>query len=286
MNSMLLMIILNGLTQAGLLFMIASGLTLAFGLMKVVNLAHGAFYLLGGFVGVTVFRITEIWWLALLVCGLFLSLVGLFMEKVLLVKVRGDMLSETLLTVGFSTIIADLTLFIWGGRPLSIPTPDYLNPTIQLFGLYYPGFRLFILLFSIFIGLLLFALLYKTKLGSIIRAGVDDREIVAAMGININKLFSLVFMFSGFLAGIAGVIGGSYLSLQVGTDVRYLVLALVVVVIGGMGSVGGAAIGALFTGLVLSFGNAYLPHLSYLFTFAPMVIILAIRPRGIFGREI
>lgn len=280
------MIILNGLTQAGLLFMIASGLTLAFGLMRVVNMSHGAFYLLGGFIGVTIYRITGIWWTALLGGGISLSLISLFMERVLLVRIRGNMLSETLLTVGFSKIIADLALFIWGGRPLSIPVPDILNPTLRIFGIFYPGFRIFILVFSILIGLFLFYLLYKTKLGAIIRAGVDDREIVSAMGIDINKLFSLVFMLSGFLVGIAGVIGGSYLSLQVGSDVRYLVLALVVVIIGGMGSVGGAVIGALFTGLVLSFGNAYLPHLTYLLTFAPMILVLAIRPQGIFGRKI
>lgn len=286
LDPIIVLTILNGLTQAGLLFLIASGLTLAFGLMRVVNLAHGAFYLLGGFLGYAVFRVTAIWWLAALGGGLGIAIVGLFMERILLEKIRGNMLSETLLTIGFSTIIADLVLFIWGGRPLSIQTPDYLNPRVRLLGITYPGFRLFILLLSIIVAIALWIILFKTQLGAMIRAGVDDREMVSAMGINIRKLFTLVFMLSAFLAGTAGVVGGTYLSLQVGTDVRYLVLALVVVIIGGMGSVGGAAIGALLTGLILSFSGAYFPQLSFSLTFAPMVVILALKPSGLLGRKI
>ena len=286
LDPIIVLTILNGLTQAGLLFLIASGLTLAFGLMRVVNLAHGAFYLLGGFLGYAVFRVTAIWWLAALGGGLGIAIVGLFMERILLEKIRGNMLSETLLTIGFSTIIADLVLFIWGGRPLSIQTPDYLNPRVRLLGITYPGFRLFILLLSIIVAIALWIILFKTQLGAMIRAGVDDREMVSAMGINIRKLFTLVFMLSAFLAGTAGVVGGTYLSLQVGTDVRYLVLALVVVIIGGMGSVGGAAIGALLTGLILSFSGAYFPQLSFSLTFAPMVVILGLKPSGLLGRKI
>ncbi len=286
LDPIIIMTVLNGLTQAGLLFLIASGLTLAFGLMQVVNLAHGAFYLLGGFLGYSIFRLTSIWWLAVIGGGLGIALVGLFMEKVLLEKIRGNLLSETLLTIGFSTIIADLVLFIWGGRPLSIRIPANLNPRVNILGIVYPGFRLFILVFSIVVGVGLWVILFKTQLGAMIRAGVDDREMVAALGINISRLFTLVFMLSAFLAGVAGVLGGTYLSLQVGTDVRYLVLALVVVIIGGMGSVGGAAIGALITGLILSFSGAYFPQLAFSLTFAPMVIILAVKPSGILGRKI
>ncbi|MBF8436078.1 branched-chain amino acid ABC transporter permease [Halanaerobiaceae bacterium Z-7014] len=278
--------ILNGLTQAGLLFLIASGLTLAFGLMQVVNLAHGAFYLLGGFIGYSVFRATSIWWLAVIAGGLGIAIIGFFMERILLEKIRGNMLSETLLTIGISTVIADIVLFIWGGRPLSIQTPEFLNPRLNIFGVRYPGFRVFILFLSIAVGTILWFILFKTQLGAMIRAGVDDREMVAALGINIRKLFTLVFLLSAFLAGAAGVVGGTYLSLQIGTDVRYLVLALVVVIIGGMGSVGGAAIGALITGLILSFSGAYFPQLSFSLTFAPMVIILALKPGGLLGRKI
>jgi len=208
------------------------------------------------------------------------------MERILLEKIRGNVLSETLLTIGVSTIIADLVLFIWGGRPLSIAIPGFLNPRLTILGVTYPGFRFLIFVFSVIIGVLLWLILFKTQLGSMIRAGVDDREMVAALGINIRSLFTLVFILSAFLAGAAGVIGGTYLALQVGTDVRYLVLALVVIIIGGMGSVGGAAIGSLITGLILSFSGAYFPQLSFSLTFAPMVIILAIKPSGLLGRKI
>ncbi|TVR85802.1 MAG: branched-chain amino acid ABC transporter permease [Trueperaceae bacterium] len=277
-------IILNGLSHAGLLFIMASGLTLAFGLMRVVNLAHGAFYLWGGYIGISVFRATGNWWLALLAGGAAIALLGFIKERILLHWVRGKVLSESLMAIGLATILADLALSIWGGSPLSIRVPADLNPRITLLGITYPGFRLLVILMSVVIGLGLWLLLAKTKLGALIRAGVDDRETTAALGINIYVLFTLVFMLSAFLAGIAGVIGGTFLTIQPGADFQVLTLALVVIIIGGMGSLPGAAIGALVTGLILSFGRAYVPELSFFLTFAPMAIILAIRPQGLFGR--
>ena len=277
-------IILNGLSHAGLLFIMASGLTLAFGLMRVVNLAHGAFYLWGGYIGISVFRATGNWWLALLAGGAAIALLGFIKERILLHWVRGKVLSESLMAIGLATILADLALSIWGGSPLSIRVPAELNPRITLLGITYPGFRLLVILMSVVIGLGLWLLLAKTKLGALIRAGVDDRETTAALGINIYVLFTLVFMLSAFLAGIAGVIGGTFLTIQPGADFQVLTLALVVIIIGGMGSLPGAAIGALVTGLILSFGRAYVPELSFFLTFAPMAIILAIRPQGLFGR--
>ncbi len=188
------------------------------------------------------------------------------------------------MAIGLATILADLALSIWGGSPLSIRVPADLNPRITLLGITYPGFRLLVILMSVVIGLGLWLLLAKTKLGALIRAGVDDRETTAALGINIYVLFTLVFMLSAFLAGVAGVIGGTFLTIQPGADFQVLTLALVVIIIGGMGSLPGAAIGALVTGLILSFGRAYVPELSFFLTFAPMAIILAIRPQGLFGR--
>ena len=278
------LIVLNGLSHAGLLFIMASGLTLAFGLMRVVNLAHGAFYLWGGYIGISVFRATENWWLALLAGGAAIALLGLIKERILLRWVRGKVLSESLMAIGLATILADLALTIWGGSPLSIRVPADLNPRISMLGIIYPGFRLLVILLSVLIGLGLWLLLARTKLGALIRAGVDDRETTAALGINIYLLFTLVFMLSAFLAGVAGVIGGTFLTIQPGADFQVLTLALVVIIIGGMGSLPGAAIGALVTGLILSFGRAYVPELSFFLTFAPMAIILAIRPQGLFGR--
>ncbi len=278
------LIVLNGLSHAGLLFIMASGLTLAFGLMRVVNLAHGAFYLWGGYIGISVFRASGSWWLALLAGGVAIALLGLIKERLLLHWVRGKVLSESLMAIGLATILADLALATWGGSPLSIRVPAELNPRVSLLGITYPGFRLLVILMSVLIGLGLWLLLAKTKLGALIRAGVDDRETTAALGINIYLLFTLVFMLGAFLAGISGVIGATFLTIQPGADFQVLTLALVVIIIGGMGSLPGAAIGALVTGLILSFGRAYVPEISFFLTFAPMAIILAIRPQGLFGR--
>ncbi len=277
-------LVLNGLTHAGLLFVLGSGLTLAFGLMRVVNLSHGGFYLVGGYLGVTVFRLTGNWFLALLAGGVGIGLFGLFFERVLLERVRGQALPETLLTIALSIIIADVSLAIWGGFAQTIRVPAALNPRINLFGLVYPGFRLFILGFAVVIGLGLWFLLSKTKIGAAVRAGVDDRETVSALGINIRRVFSAVFVLSAFLAGIAGVIGASFLSIQPGADTQILILSLVVVILGGLGSLGGAVIAALVTGLLVSLSRAYFPELSFFMVFGPMALVLAFRPQGLFGK--
>lgn len=283
MNTFVLLV-LNGLTNAALLFVLGSGLTLAFGLMRVANLSHGAFYLVGGYVGLTIFRETDNWLLAFIGGGIATAVIGLFLERVLLDRVRGQALPETLLTVALSIIIADLCLAVWGGVAQTIRVPQFLNPRVQLLGVTYPGFRVFILILSVVIGAGLWLLLYKTKIGAAVRAGVDDRETVSALGINIERIFTFVFVLSAFLAGLAGVIGGSFLSLQPGADSQILILSLVVVILGGMGSLAGAAIGAIATGLLLSFGRAYVPELSFFILFVPMVLMLALRPQGLFGK--
>ncbi len=281
------LLILNGLTHAALLFVMGSGLTLAFGLMRVANLAHGAFYLLGGYIGLSIFDSTENWYLALLGGALAIAMLGLFFERVLLDRVRGQPLPETLLTVALSIIIADLALAKWGGFAQSLRAPAALNPRVSLdfIGIpSYPGFRLVILGIGVIIGFLLYWLLYRTKIGAAVRAGVDDRETASALGIDIERIFSLVFVLAAFLAGLAGVIGTTFLSMQPGADGQILILSLVVVVLGGMGSLGGAVLGALITGLLLSFGRAYYPEISYFLVFGPMALMLAVRPRGLFGR--
>lgn len=277
-------LVLNGLTHAGLLFVLGSGLTLAFGLMRVVNLSHGAFYLLGGYLGVTVFRATGNWFLALLAAGVGIGVLGLLFERVLLERVRGQPLPETLLTIALSIVIADVSLAIWGGMAQNIRVPAVLNPRINLFGLTYPGFRLYILGLAVVIGLGLWLLLSKTKVGAAVRAGVDDRETVSALGIDIRRIFSIVFALSAFLAGIAGMVGASFLSIQPGADGQILIFSLVVVILGGLGSLGGAAIAALVTGLLISLSRAYFPELAFFMVFGPMALTLALRPQGLFGK--
>jgi len=283
---LVMMCILNGITLAALLVIISSGLTLSFGLMRVVNLTHGAFYLAGGFIGLTVYKFSGSCPLALFSAGLLIAVLALVEEKFLLRRGRGNDLIETLISLSVAIIMGDLILVVWGGYPKTIAIPQILSGvlTIPIIGLIYPSFRIFVLGIGIVILGGLWFFLKKTNLGIAIRAGVDNFEMVSALGINVRRLFTIVFALSGFLAGVAGVVGGTFMMLVVGEDWRILVLALVVVIIGGMGSLGGTIIGALITGLVYSFATAYIPEFSLFMLFLPVAIILSIRPKGLFGR--
>jgi len=286
MEAKFIILILNGLTQASILFVLGSGLTLAFGLMRVVNLAHGAFYMLGGYIGYSVLKATENWFFALLAGGIAIAILGFVFERLMLTRVRGGDLPETLLTVALSMIIADQTLVYWARSPITLNVPTYLSPPIKLLGVTYPGFRFVMMGLAIFIALALYLILYKTKLGTAVRAGVDDRETVSALGVNIGMIYTSVFVLSAFLVGIAGVLGGSYLQLSPGGDTTILTYSLVVIILGGMGSLGGAVVSSLILGQIISFGLAYAPQYSYFMIFIPMALILAIRPQGLFGRKI
>lgn len=275
---------LNGLTLAALLFIMASGLTLAFGLMRVVNLAHGAFYLLGGYTGVHTVQATGSLVLGILVGGVVALVGGVLMERLLLQRVRGLDLSEALLTIAVGLIIADALLVAYGGRPISLPLPPDLQMPVDLGVMMYPTFRVVIMAVAVALGGVLWLVMSRTRIGMAIRAGVDDRETAMAQGINVPLLFAGVFSVASFLAGAAGVIGTSYMSLSQGLDVRVLMLSLVVIIIGGMGSLKGAAVGALITGLVSSFATGYIPQFALFFLFLPMTLILVFRPQGLFGR--
>jgi branched-chain amino acid transport system permease protein len=278
-------LVLNGVTQASVLFVLASGLTLSFGLMRMVNLAHGAFYLLGGYISFSVMSTTGQWLLAVAAAGLSVALFALMFERLILPRVRGDDLAETLLTIAVSMIIADVLLAVWGGSSLSVAAPAFLAESITVQSLTYPLLNFVIIGTSILIALALWLLIYRTRLGAGLRAGVDDRETAAALGVNIGLLYTLVFMLAGFLAGIAGVLGGTYLQLSPGTDTTILVYALCVVIIGGLGSLGGAVLSALLLGLIMSFSSAYAPEYSMFLVFLPLVIMLAVRPQGFLGRR-
>ena len=286
MEAKFILLILNGLTLASILFVLGSGLTLAFGLMRVVNLSHGAFYILGGYIGYTVVKATGNWPLALIVGALSIALLGLIFERFMLSRVRGGDLPETLLTVALAMIIADQALVYWPRNPVTLNVPEYLSPSIKMLGVTYPGFRFVMMIASIVIAVSLYLLLYKTKLGAAVRAGVDDRETVDAIGINITVIYTAVFVLSAFLGGIAGVLGGSYLQLSPGGDAIILIYSLVVIILGGMGSLGGAIVSSLILGQIMSFGLAYLPQYSYFLIFIPMALVLSIRPQGLFGRKL
>jgi len=277
---------LNGLTLGALLFLISSGLTLSFGLMRIVNLNHGAFYLTGGYIGLSVLKATGNWPLSVLAAGLIIALLAFFEEQFLLKRFREQSLIVTLITLSIAIIIADLDLVIWGGKPQLLDVPEIINSPVSLFGVMYPGYRLFILILAIIICIALWFFLKKTKVGITIRAGIDNSEMVNALGIDVEKIFTYDFVISGFLAGIAGVIGGSFSMVAPGQDWSMLTFALVTIIIGGMGSFAGSILGALITGMTFSYASAYIPELSNLFIFLPVAIIIAIRRRGLLGKEL
>lgn len=277
---------LNGLTLGALLFIVASGLTLSFGLMRIVNLNHGAFYLTGGYIGLSVLKATGNWPLSVLVAGLIIALLAFFEEQFLLKRFREQSLIVTLITLSIAIIIADLDLVIWGRKPQLLDIPEIINSPVSLFGVMYPGYRLFILILAIIICIALWFFLKKTKVGITIRAGIDNSEMVNALGIDVEKIFTYVFVISGFLAGIAGVIGGSFSMVAPGQDWSMLTFALVTIIIGGMGSFAGSILGSLITGMTFSYASAYIPQLSNLFIFLPVAIILATRGRGLLGKEL
>lgn len=281
----LTMQLLNGLTLAGLLFMVASGFTLVFGLMRIVNLAHGTFYLLGAYVGLSVQRATGSWYVAIVAGALVVGAISLVVQFGLLRRVQGDDNLEALLTLGIGFIVADAVLAVWGGMPQLVRAAPEIARPVAIGNIIYPGTRLFVLGVALTQGLLLYLLLARTQLGRMIRAGVDNRMMVSALGININFVFSSVFLLAGLLVGMSGVIGGSYLAFQSGTDMWILTYAIVVVIMGGMGSLGGAALGAVAVGLTDSFSKAYAPQFSVMLVFLLLGLVLAFRPQGFFGRE-
>jgi branched-chain amino acid transport system permease protein len=277
--------LLNGLTLASLYFLVASGFTLVFGLMRNVNLAHGSLFLLGAYVGWVVGDQTGSWLLAVAAGFFSAALVGLLMQVLIFRFMEGQDLRQTLVTIGLSIVFADLMLWGFGGEIYTFDPPAAIYgstvlPLVEKF----PTYRLFVLVGAIVIGIGLWTFLAKTRVGMMIRAGVDDRGMLAASGVNVQLVFAVTFAIGAGLAGLAGVVGGTALSISPGEDTRYLLASLVVVIVGGMGSVVGASIGALLIGLAEQFGLAYAPTYSVVFTFVIMVVALAFRPRGIMGR--
>jgi branched-chain amino acid transport system permease protein len=277
---------LNGISLAALLFLLASGFTLSFGLMRVVNMAHGAYYLVGGYIGLTLAQETGSFALALAGGGAAVVVLGYLVDRFLMRRTGENHLAQVLLTVGIAFVLGDLALWTWGGDNLMVPAPAALRGAVVLPGeLYYPRYRFVLIFFGAVVGAALWLLYRKTQLGAVVRAGVDDREQVNATGINVDRLFTLVSALASFLAGMAGVAGGAFLTLYPGAEWEILVYALVVVIVGGLGSLEGAMIGALVVGLLDAYGRWLLPEFSYFVLFGPIALLMLFRPRGLFGRE-
>ena len=284
-------IVLNGLTLAALYFLVASGFSLIFGLMRVVNMAHGSLYLIAGYVGYAVFEPLydrDVWWAwyAGLASGVVCAaVVGALMQKLLLGWMQGQELRQALVTIGVSIIVADQLLAFYGGTPRQFFAPDAIFGSTQVPGIGgYPTFRLVQIGIALAIGISLWLLLNRTRLGMMIRAGVDDRDMLGACGVNVPLVGVAVFALGAALAGLGGVVGATAQPLAQGMDGRFLLVSLVVVIVGGMGSVPGTALGAVLIGLAEQIGQAVFPTYSVILTFGIMVAVLALRPQGILGR--
>ena len=280
--------ILNSLALGGLLFLLASGFSLIFGLQRIANLTHGGFFMLGAYIGASLLRerIPGVdLWLAALAAGLLLALLGGLLERLVLRRLAGNPLGQVLVTLGVAFIISDACLMIWGGDPIPVPTPPAVARPLIVGKFVFPTYRLVVVGIAIAVAAGLYLLLEKTRLGAMIRAGVDDMQIARAVGIRVSVLFTCVFCLGAGIAGAAGVLGGPIFSAYPGLDADMLPLALIVVILGGVGSLAGAFIGSFVIGAIYTFGSTLFPDVAYFILFLPMIVVIAYRPEGLFGRS-
>lgn len=276
--------LLNGLVYGMVLFLLAAGLSLIFGLMNVVSLVHGSFFMLGAFVGLTVVQLTGSYWLALALAPLPVAVLGLLIEVLFMRRLyaRGH-LDQVLLTFGFILVLADLTKWIWGAELKSLPVPAALDSSVHFLGGPFPIYRLFLIILGAALALLMWLFLERTRLGAMIRAGVDDSAMAKGVGINVSLLFTAIFALGAAIAGLAGVAAGPLLGLYPGMDVDIIIPAFIVIVVGGMGSLRGAFVGSILIGVVDTLGKALFPSLAMFSIYLLMVAVLLTMPQGLFG---
>jgi branched-chain amino acid transport system permease protein len=275
----------NSVSLGGLLFLLSAGFSLIFGLMRIPNLTHGSLFMLGAYVGVSGLRAGLDFWSSALLAGLAMAVLGGFIERFLLRRLQGQELPQVLLTLGLSFMIADLCLMEWTGDPISVSAPPVLRGIVPVLGFVFPIYRLAIVLVAVVVAAALWLMLDWTRLGAMIRAGVDDAPIARVMGIPVSRLFTTVFCLGAGLAGFAGMLGAPILSVYPGLDADMLPLALIVVILGGTGSLLGALVGSFIIGALYNFGPALFPELAYVVLFLPMLLVLVLRPQGLFGRQ-
>ncbi|OGP49020.1 MAG: hypothetical protein A3K30_05720 [Deltaproteobacteria bacterium RBG_13_51_10] len=275
---------LHGLAYGMLLFLVASGLTLVFGMMNVLNIAHASFYMLGAYFSYQMLKMVGNFWVGLVVCPLLVGLLGVFMERFLLRRVHaGGHVQEFVITFGILFVINELVKWIWGTAPLPVPIPPALSGSVMIMGNVYPAYRLFILFFSLGILIFLAFILMKTRLGITVRAAVSDRDMVSALGTNTPRVFMLVMGIGTWLAGLAGVIAGPFISTYPGMALEILVDCFIVTVTGGLGSLLGAVVASFLIGQLSSFGILFIPRFAIVFAFLLMAVVLIIKPSGLFG---
>jgi len=276
--------IINGLSFGMLLFMLAAGMTLGFGLLRIINLAHGSYYLLGSYLGIAVVEATGSFWFATLVSGIAMALLGFGMWRLLLCRYISNELAMVLLTFGFLLLLGDLSLWRFGGAPQTISAPPPFDGPVEIGDLRFPAYRLFLLGAGALVALFLWWLIVRTRVGMLVRAAVNDPQMAQGLGVNVSALMTGVFSLSAGLAGIAGVLGGPLIGVYPGADLVVLLLAIVVVILGGLGSLWGALLASLIVGLLDTAGRTLFPEFSMFAIFAPMALILIIRPSGLLGR--
>lgn len=273
---------LNGLQLSALLFLLAIGLSVVFGLMNFINLAHGTLYMLGAYLGLTAVRLFDSFWAALALAPIGVALVGGALYLVLLRRMQHESpMKQVLVTFGLIFVGFDAVRMIWGRLPHALPTPDVLSGSVMVLGEVYPVYRLFIIVLGLTVMVLLYFGLERTRLGAIVRAGVDDRTMVSALGINVERAFFAVFCLGCYLAGLAGVVSAPVFSVFPGMDMSVLILALIVVVVGGPGSLKGAALGSLIIGMADTYGQVVIPEYAQVTIYVLMAVILLFKPGGL-----
>ncbi|MGA7432957.1 MAG: branched-chain amino acid ABC transporter permease [Xanthobacteraceae bacterium] len=285
-----LLLTVNSVTFGGLLFLLSAGFSLIFGLMRIPNLTHGSMFMVGAYLGTTflsgVLGFTLNFWLAAILAAVGVAILGGLMERLLLRRLAGQPLAQVLVTLGVSFMVADLCLMGWGGDPISVTTPLGFAGFVRWHGAAFPLYRMAVIVIAVVFAAALWVMLDRTRLGAMIRAGVDDPQMARVVGIRVSQLFTIVFALGAGLAGFAGMIGGPILSVYPGLDQDMLPLALVVVILGGTGSLLGSFVGSIIIGFIYNFGQALLPELAYFILFLPMVLVLLLRPQGLFGGQV
>jgi branched-chain amino acid transport system permease protein len=277
---------LNSLSLGGLLFMLSSGFALIFGLMRIANLTHGSLFMIGSYITAVLVRNGTNLFLADIAAMLCIAVLGGLIERFILRRLSGNSQGQVLATLGLSFIAADFCLMAWGGDPIPVSTPMMFQSPLHIFNLSFPTYRLIVLTFAVIVAVLLYLLIERTKIGAMIRAGVDDMDMARAVGIPASLLFTTVFCLGAGLAGLGGALGGPIFNAYPGLDADMLPLALIVVILGGVGSLFGTFVASFIVGFIYTFGIALIPDLAYVILFLPMVIVIAFKPQGLFGRVI
>jgi branched-chain amino acid transport system permease protein len=277
---------LIGISFGFILFLLGTGLSLTMGLMRIVNLAHGALYMIGGYVGLAVAKLTGNFVLGVLGGGICVGIIGVIMETGFLRRLYRRELDQVLLTIGFIYILTNIAQWVWGAVPRSGIIPPLLSGSIPVGGITLPVYRLAIIALGLVAAAGLWLFQEKTRVGAIIRAGMDNKEMTMGLGINLKVVFTGVFALGAFVAGFCGLFGAPLLGINLGIGWDALLLAMIVVIVGGAGSVQGALVGGLVIGLVDAYGKAFFPELAYFTIYLVLIIILLFRPSGLMGRAI